>query len=187
VGIDPVNQGTARLAVFFDRDGVLNRAILRSGRPYPPLTVSEVEILPEANPALERLRKKGLLLIVVTNQPDVARGKQTRQAVEEINNLLLSNLPLDQVLTCFHDDSDQCDCRKPAPGLILQAAQTHHIDLRQSFMVGDRWRDIEAGQRAGCRTVFIDYGYAERQPEAPDYRVGSLAEAVEVILKASEE
>lgn len=172
-------------AVFLDRDGVINRALVREGKPYAPATPAELEIPPGTSDALVRLKELGFLLIVVTNQPDVARGKQSREAVQEIHEILSKQLPLDSFLACYHDDADGCTCRKPKPGLLLRAAREHGIDLGQSFLIGDRWRDIDAGLAAGCRTVWIDYGYCERGPTVPpDRRVFSLAEAVEWISSA---
>jgi len=144
--------------------------------------MAEMEILPGVPEALERLHKIGYLLIVVTNQPDVARGTIPRSVVEEMNSYLASCLPIDEFRTCFHDSVDHCSCRKPSPGSLLDAAASHGIDLKESFMVGDRWRDVEAGKRAGCQTIFVDCGYAERQPDQFDYRVGSLPEAVSIVL-----
>ena len=169
-------------AVFLDRDGVLNRALVSNGRPYPPRNVSQLEILPGVLPALGKLQAADFLLIVVTNQPDVARGVTTRDEVEKINAALGSVLPIDEFRTCYHDTDADCECRKPKPGALLAAAKAHDIDLSASYMVGDRWRDIEAGQRAGCNTIFVDYGYQEKQPDAADYRVASLSEASEIIL-----
>lgn len=169
-------------AVFLDRDGVINKAVVRDGKPYPPSNVSELEILPGVKDALVKLRQAGYLLIVVTNQPDVARGKTTKESVEEINHFLASRLPLDDFRTCYHDSADRCGCRKPQPGALLSAARMHGIDLEKSFMIGDRWRDVEAGQQSGCRTCFIDYGYAEKQPKNVDFRVASLLEAAQIIL-----
>lgn len=171
-----------RRAVFLDRDGVINRAVVRDGKPYPPANLAELEILPGVANALVALHEAGFLLIVVTNQPDVARGTTPMAVVEKINNHLVSCLPIDEFRTCYHDSADGCDCRKPLPGAIITAAGKHGIDLGESYMVGDRWRDIEAGQRAGCKTIFIDYGYKEKQPESVDYRVKSLEEASKIIL-----
>ncbi|MGI2033772.1 D-glycero-alpha-D-manno-heptose-1,7-bisphosphate 7-phosphatase [Rhizobium panacihumi] len=171
-------------AVFLDRDGVINRAVVREGKPYPPKDLAGMEILPGVADALTRLKAAGYLLIVVTNQPDVARGTTKRETVEEINDFLHTTLSIDEVRTCYHDSGDGCDCRKPKPGSILSAAAEHDIDLEKSFMVGDRWRDTEAGERAGCRTIFIDYAYDEKQPETVDYRVSSLSEAADIILGA---
>jgi D-glycero-D-manno-heptose 1,7-bisphosphate phosphatase len=170
-------------AVFLDRDGVINRAVVRDGKPYPPANVEELEILPGVSDALVALRSAGFLLIVVTNQPDVARGTTPKATVEAINDYLSANLPLDEFRTCYHDSGDGCDCRKPLPGGILAAANKYSVDLTESYMVGDRWRDIEAGQRAGCKTIFIDYGYAEKQPESTTFTVTSLLEASEIILQ----
>lgn len=164
-------------AVFLDRDGVINRAIVKAGKPHPPSSLDELEVLPGVLEALCQLRAAGFTLIVVTNQPDVARGTQTRNAVEGIHEWLANKLPIDEFRACYHDDVDGCECRKPQPGLLLAAAKRLGLDLTSSVMVGDRWRDIEAGKRAGCKTVFIDYGYAERRPDAPDATVASLAEA----------
>jgi len=169
-------------AVFLDRDGVINRAHVREGKPYPPRSLAELEILPGVSEALRALHGAGFLLIVVTNQPDVARGTTSREAVEEINKHLALHLVIDEFYSCFHDSDDNCDCRKPKPGSLLAAAKKHSIDLGASYMVGDRWRDIEAGKQAGCKTIFIDYGYTEKQPGSFDYRVGSLLEASKIIL-----
>jgi len=172
-----------RQAVFLDRDGVLTRAIVRDGRPYPPANLAELEILPGVAEACTMLHEAGFLLIVVTSQPDVARGTQGREVVEAINQALRDQLPLDDIRVCYHDDADYCSCRKPEPGLLLQAARVWNIDLVASFMAGDRWKDIEAGRRAGCRTIFVDYDYGERKPDRPHHRVTSLLEAVDWILQ----
>ncbi len=143
--------------------------------------------MPGAAGELGRLGELGFLLIVVTNQPDVARGKTSRATVEEIHAGLARELPIDDFLVCFHDDGDECPCRKPRPGLLLEAARKHSVELEGSYMIGDRWRDIEAGQAAGTKTVWIDYGYAERAPAAPpDYRCGDLAAAVAWIVNQEE-
>jgi len=175
-------------AVFLDRDGVLNEAIVREGRPYPPASLEDLKIFPEAADSLAYLKQAGFLLIVVTNQPDVARGTQKRRIVETMNAVIRAALPIDEFLTCWHDDSTDCDCRKPRPGLIRDAAAKHRIDLAQSFMIGDRWRDIDAGAAAGCRTVLIDRHYCEREPQhPPDLRTTSLTSAVQWILAHAEQ
>ena len=171
-----------RHAIFLDRDGVINQAQVRDGKPYPPENLEEMVILPGVAKALIALHGAGYMLIVVTNQPDVARGTTPRSIVEEINTYLATHLPIDEFRTCYHDSSDGCDCRKPLPGSLLAAAKQHNIDLWKSYMVGDRWRDIEAGMNAGCKTIFIDYGYNEKNPKVTDYRVKSLTEAAQIIL-----
>ncbi len=165
-------------AVFLDRDGVVNRAVIRNGKPYPPASAGELEIPPDAASSLAGLKDMGLLLLIVTNQPDVARGRQSRSEVEAIHNALRAHLPLDDFFVCYHDDGDNCDCRKPKPGLLLQARNRYRVELENSFLIGDRWRDIDAGSSAGCATVLIDYGYKERGPSsAPSAVVKSLADA----------
>ena len=174
-----------RRAVFLDRDGVINRSLIVEGKPVPPASLDELELLPGVPEALELLHAAGFLLIVITNQPDVARGKTARQVVDEMNNQLLMSLPLAAVHTCYHDDADACTCRKPEPGLLLTAAIHYNLDLSGCYMVGDRWRDMEAGRRAGCRTLFIDYQYEEPRPELYDFSCGSLLDAAGFILAES--
>jgi D-glycero-D-manno-heptose 1,7-bisphosphate phosphatase len=166
-----------RRAVFLDRDGVINRAVLRDGRPYPPTGFANLRLFPGVREACRSLREAGFLLILVTNQPDIARGKADPQEVSAIHEHLRRYLRLSGVKVCPHDDSAGCDCRKPKPGLLFEAARDWDIDLNASYFVGDRWRDVEAGQRAGCRAMFIDYNYREKRPEAPFIAVRSLREA----------
>ena len=178
--------GSVRPAVFLDRDGVLNAAIIREGRPYPPSSPAEVEILPGVREACRRLREAGLLLIAVTNQPDIARGSTSAATVEKINERVLRSVGLDALVLCPHDDADACDCRKPKPGLIVAAAAEWHVDLRRSIMVGDRWRDIGAGKAAGVSTVLIKRDYDEPPAQAPDYVAATLSDAVEWIIERAQ-
>ena len=169
-------------AVFVDRDGVLNRPVIRDGRPYPPSTLEALEVLPGVPQAVHQLCDAGFLVIGATNQPDVARGAQRREVVEAMNARLLEQMPITAILVCY-EDGDNCFRRKPNPGLLLEAAETYGIDLLASFMVGDRWRDVEAGRRAGCQTVFIDLGYTERRPDPPaDHTAPDLPAAAAWIL-----
>jgi len=176
-----------RPAVFLDRDGVLNRSIVRGGKPYPPRSLAELEVLPGVPEALGRLRRAGFLLVGVTNQPDVARGTQRREVVEAINAALSAALPLDDIVTCY-DDGDS-PRRKPNPGMILEAAAKHNIALGHSFLIGHRWKDIEAGRRAGCRTVLLDYQYQEAKPPSitSDFITGDITTAAHWILATSAE
>jgi D-glycero-D-manno-heptose 1,7-bisphosphate phosphatase len=167
-------------AVFLDRDGVINRAIIREGKPHPPGRVEDLEVLPGVGAALARLKADGFALVVITNQPDVARGRQTTVTVQAIHDRLAALLPIDEFRVCWHDDGDSCDCRKPKPGLITRPPL---YDLSRSVVVGDRWRDIEAARNAGCRAaILVDYGYDEGLRTEPDVRVRSLAEAADWIL-----
>jgi transaldolase len=172
-------------AVFLDRDGVLNHAVVREGKPYPPRDAADLRVVAEAAPALQRLRDAGYRLIVVTNQPDVARGTTPRKTVDAINAKLASALPVDEFVVC--DEDGDAPCRKPNPGMLLDAARRHRLDLGRSFMVGDRWRDVAAGQRAGCVSLFIDHHYAERQPDGPFVRVASIGAAADWILRRRNE
>lgn len=177
-----------RRAVFLDRDGVINKPVIREGRPHPPAEVEGFDLYGDVLAGCAQLEAAGYLLVVVTNQPDVARGTQTRRAVDAMHRKMLEALPqIARVEVCWHAGAawaDPCDCRKPQPGMVLRAAQTLNIDLSQSFFVGDRWRDIDCGHGAGCRTVFIDRSYSESLKQSPDWSVQSFGEAVEVILRA---
>jgi D-glycero-D-manno-heptose 1,7-bisphosphate phosphatase len=148
-----VNEG--RAAVFLDRDGVLNRSVFRDGVASPPHTLGEFEFLPGVSRAVELLRGAGFVLVVVTNQPDIARGTQATSAVDALNDVVVRELGVDAVLVCPHDDADGCACRKPKPGLLFEAMERFEIVPERSFMVGDRWRDVAAGLAAGCRTVQV--------------------------------
>jgi D-glycero-D-manno-heptose 1,7-bisphosphate phosphatase len=181
MGVYQVIETVKRKAVFLDRDGVINNAVIRKGKPYPPAGLDEISINKGVESGLRLLHERGFLLIVVTNQPDVSRKRVTRESVEAINSFLQENLPLDKIMVCYHDNHDQCDCRKPKPGQLLEAAKQYNIDLLKSYMVGDRWSDIEAGKRAGCATIFIDNGYIEQKPDKPDFSVSSFDQVVKII------
>jgi D-glycero-D-manno-heptose 1,7-bisphosphate phosphatase len=172
----------ARRAVFLDRDGVLNANLVRDNRPFAPRRLDEFRLLPGVAEAVHRIKAAGFLAIVVTNQPDVADGITPRATVEAMHAELRRCLPLDDIKICFHNNADRCTCRKPLPGLILDAAAEHGIDLAASYMVGDRWRDIKAGQAAGCHAIFIDYGFQQDEAIEPEAIVKSLAEAASYIL-----
>jgi D-glycero-D-manno-heptose 1,7-bisphosphate phosphatase len=183
VGINEVKSGMRR-AVFLDRDGVINRTWKRDGKPYPSASLSEFEIFPEVPEACRRLKQAGFLLVVATNQPDVGRGTLKQKVVEEMHAEMRRRLPLDRVEVCYHPGKGRsdCDCRKPKPGMLLRAARELNIDLTQSWMVGDRWRDVDCGHAAGCRTIFIDRGYTEELKQPPDFCVKNLLEAAKIIL-----
>jgi len=175
-------------AVFLDRDGVINRPIVRDGKPYPPVSVEEFELLPGVAEACARLKAAGFLLVVATNQPDVGRGTLARETVEAMHAKMCAALPLDRIEVCYDPGQGiPSEFRKPAPGMLLRAAIELDIALSQSWMVGDRWRDVDCGANAGCRTVFIDLGYDEKLRATPEFRVSDLVGAAEVILHASKQ
>jgi D-glycero-D-manno-heptose 1,7-bisphosphate phosphatase len=172
----------SRRAVFLDRDGVINRSIVREGKPYSPRSVAEFRLLPGTAAAVRRLRKAGFLVIVVTNQPDVGNGFLAPAVLDAIHVKLQERAATDDIMVCPHAQNAGCDCRKPRPGMLLEAARRWNIDLKKSFMVGDRAGDCVAGLAAGCYTIFIDRGYREPRPERPDKCANSLPSAVEHIL-----
>jgi len=170
-------------AVFLDRDGVLIACVVRDGRPFPPLTLEDVEILPGVADGVRQLSAAGYLLVGASNQPDVGRGTIPKEFVEAVNRHLLTQLPQIREIDVCYDFDDTSPRRKPNPGMLLETARKYDIDLAGSFMVGDRAKDIEAGQRAGCRAIFIDHGYREPRPEpAADFTTHSLLDAAHWIL-----
>ncbi|MCK9401151.1 MAG: HAD family hydrolase [Bacteroidales bacterium] len=168
-------------AVFLDRDGVLNNAVIVDGKPYPPKSVNELVIPEGVKEGLKQLKELDYLLIVITNQPDVARGTTPMKIVDDINNYLKQELIIDDFFCCVHDNADNCECRKPKPGMIQTAAKKWNIDLDYSFMVGDRWRDIETGKNAGVKTILIDLEYKEKNIK-PDYNSRNFLEATQIII-----
>jgi len=169
-------------AVLLDRDGVLNKPVIYDdGSSHPPQNAGAVELTENVLEALQSLSE--FVLVGVTNQPDVARGTQTEEEVRNINAVLLKQLPLRDILTCCHDDADKCDCRKPRPGLLFQAAKLYQLDLKRSFMIGDRWKDIGAGKAAGCRTILLSTSVTEACLEPPEFMCSSLLSASRWILK----
>jgi D-glycero-D-manno-heptose 1,7-bisphosphate phosphatase len=176
---------TRPAAVFLDRDGVLNDSALEDGVPVPPRTADAFRLLPGVVEACRQLADAGLVLVVVTNQPDVARGTLDPADLDAIHDRLRAELPVDHVWVCPHDDVDGCPCRKPRPGMILGAAAELGIDLNRSAAVGDRWRDVEAALRAGVRSVFVDRGYHERLTVAPDATFESLPAATAYLLEVT--
>jgi len=176
-----------RPAVFLDRDGTLNVQVVRDNKPYPPSTLEEFRLFPGVPEACRQLQAAGFALVVATNQPDVGRGTQSQAVVESMHSRLLELVPeIARVEACYDPGRGEPSARrKPEPGMILDAAATLGIDLARSWMVGDRWRDIDCGKRAGLRTVFINFGYAEELREQPDFIVTSFPEAAAVILRDS--
>lgn len=172
-------------AVFLDRDGVLVESRVVDGVPLPARRAADLRLLDGVAAACRSLHDAGLALVVVTNQPDVARGALAPDEIEVMHQRLREWLPLDEIVVCPHDDADDCPCRKPRPGMILDAAERLGLDLRRSVLVGDRWRDIEAARRAGISSVHIDWGHGEPLSTPADATFGSLEQAVEHILEVT--
>jgi len=171
-------------AVFLDRDGVLTRANVRNGKPYAPRSLADLEILPDARAATTALNADGFRLVVITNQPDVGNGLLDMAVVEAMHCRLRDELPINLIKACYHRQSDGCYCRKPHPGMLIEAAGELDVDLTRSFVVGDRWSDVEAGRSQGCRTVFVDRGYSEPRLTNASAVVSSVADAAAWILQA---
>jgi D-glycero-D-manno-heptose 1,7-bisphosphate phosphatase len=176
-------------AVFLDRDGVLNRPIVRDGLPFPPARLDEIELYPDVVDGCAQLRSAGYLLVVVTNQPDVGRGTQSREIVEAMHASLCAAIPsVDAIEVCFHagaSHGEPCECRKPKPGMLLRAAAAYAVDLKESFLIGDRWRDVDCAHAAGCRAIFIDHGYPEPLRQKPEFSVLNFSEAVKTVFTAA--
>ena len=171
-----------RKAAFLDRDGVINANVLKGETPCPPSTINELVLLDGVVEAIHLLKINDFVPIVITNQPDVARGTNTRFNIEQINEKIRSETGIDHFYVCFHDDIDNCECRKPKPGLLTRAAIELKLDISNSFLVGDRWKDISAGFQAGVSCFFIDYSYREQLPKHPFTGVSSLLQAVNLVI-----
>lgn len=180
-----MSSNKPKSAVFIDRDGVLCHSEVIDGKPFAPRRLEDFHIFDEAHTALQRLRDRGFLLVVVTNQPDVGNGLVSRDVVDAMNARLRESLPIDSLEVCFHAQDTGCICRKPKPGMLTAAAARFDINLRDSFMVGDRRSDVEAGKAAGCKTVFIDRNYSETPPESPDFEASSIGHATDLIIAAA--
>jgi D-glycero-D-manno-heptose 1,7-bisphosphate phosphatase len=176
-----------RPAVFLDRDGTLNVQVIRDGKPYPPATLDEFRLFDDVPAACRALKAAGFALVVATNQPDVGRGTQPQTVVEAMHARLRQLVPeIEHIEVCYDPgQGEPSRRRKPEPGMLLDAAATLGLDLTRSWMIGDRWRDIDCGKRAGLRTIFIDFGYAEKANTPPDFTVKNFAGAARIILARS--
>lgn len=160
---------------------MINRAIVRDGKPYPPASMEEFEFVDSVKSVLRELRSRGFILFVFTNQPDIARGRQSLSTLNQFHELIQWYLPVEKIYVCPHDDAENCDCRKPRPGMLTAAAREYALNLKICFAVGDRWRDMDAGHAAGVRTIFLDYGYRESLRTTPDFQVTNLSEILKII------
>jgi D-glycero-D-manno-heptose 1,7-bisphosphate phosphatase len=169
--------------VFLDRDGVINHAILKNRKPYSPRDLSEFRIIDDCIENIDRIKNMGFLRIIITNQPDVSSGNLSLNLLKKFHNLLFSQMSLTDIYYCTHLDIDSCFCRKPGTGMIDAAVEKYNIDLKKSFVIGDRWRDVDCGVKAGCKTIFIDYNYNEKLNYKPSAIVKNLSSAVNLIQK----
>lgn len=175
-------QRALRRAFFLDRDGVINALVAREGRLTSPRTDEEFRILPNVPEAIRQIRSAGFLVIVVTNQPEIKRGLVKKEPVDRFHRQIRSELAIDDIRVCYHDTDDRCLCRKPEPGLLIDSAQRWNIGLSQSFLVGDRRKDIEAGQRAGCTTMLVRASYNHDAAWHADFLVENLNHALEIAI-----
>lgn len=166
----------AKRAVFFDRDGILNETKVTNGKPYAPRTLEEFRLKPGAIEMVERFKENDYLVVVVTNQPDVGNNLVERNVVEAMHRKLLEELPIDKIKVCYHAQTQNCNCRKPKPGMLQEAAMELGIDLSKSIMIGDRYSDVGAGASAGCFTIFLQCGYNEPKIYSPDLEVSFLSQ-----------
>lgn len=170
-----------RRAVFLDRDGVINKPIVKNGQVFSPRRLEDFEIFDGLKQFLDKFRQGGFVNIVITNQPDIARGDLKWTVLEAMHRQMWTQLPIDDIIVCPHDDCDNCQCRKPKPGMLLRAAKQRNIDLEKSFVIGDQWKDVEAGKEAGCTTVLIDYPY--NAGVAADFRIKDMSSAENIVLE----
>ncbi len=175
---------TMEKAIFLDRDGVINKVVLKNNKPFSPNRFEDFEFLDGVKDILQKFKEKGFLNIIITNQPDIARGRMDWETLEMMHCYTKANLPVDDIFVCPHDDIDDCCCRKPKPGLLFEAAKKCNIDLKDSFLIGDQGKDVEAGRCAGCTTILIDCPYNKKQDS--DFKVSDLYSAVEIILNSCE-
>ena len=170
-------------AIFLDRDGVINKVKIVNGKPYAPNNFNEIIFFPNLKKILNIFKNLGYLIIVITNQPDVKRKNTTLATVTKIHKFIKKSLPIDDIFVCFHDNDDKCCCRKPKPGNILAAAKLYNIDLKNSYMIGDTWKDISAGYKAGCKTIFFDHNYNLKKPKKYNFLIKSIKDLIIIISK----
>jgi len=173
-----INRTKKNRAIFLDRDGVINEVVIENSKPASPRKLEEFRLILDIEKPLQHFRESGFLNIVITNQPDVARGLLSLEVLEKMNRHIKESLPIDDILFCPHDDNDMCLCRKPNPGLIISAAKTWGIDLSKSYFIGDTWRDMEAGKKVGCKTVLLNKSYNNDTHSGYDFKINSLNEVV---------
>lgn len=170
-------------AIFLDRDGVINKARFVNGKHLSPVLAEEVELYKDAKRSIRKLRKLGFLIFIVTNQPEISRGNLRAADSDEINAIISKEIEPEEIVTCPHDDSDGCSCRKPLPGMITGLIARYELEPSRCYLVGDRRKDIEAGLAAGVKSIQIDRGYPEGLSPAMISSAKSLYGAVRIIQK----
>ena len=170
-------------AFFFDRDGILNKSILKKNKPYSPRNLRELRLNLELVEFIKKLKKKNFKIIVITNQPDIKSGKLNKYTLKVINLIIKKKFCIDDIFICIHGKNENCHCRKPKPGMIIKASEKWNINLKKSFFVGDRWKDMQAGEIMGCKTIFIDYDYNETQPKSYSYKFKTIGLMIKKIKK----
>tara|TARA_B100001250_G_C19474946_1_gene646163 strand:+ start:174 stop:692 length:519 start_codon:yes stop_codon:yes gene_type:complete len=168
-------------AIFLDRDGVLNNVNINNGKPFSPSSFKDFKLLPNVKSTIKKFKLLNYLCIVITNQPDISRGKISKNEVIKMNNFLKKQIEIDDLFVCYHDDDDKCECRKPKPGLLFFAKKKWGIDFEKSYLIGDREKDIFAGNLAGCKTIFIDNDYGEKKPSSQNFTITSLEQSLKII------
>tara|TARA_B100000530_G_C15725700_1_gene395741 strand:- start:72 stop:614 length:543 start_codon:yes stop_codon:yes gene_type:complete len=171
-------------AIFLDRDGVLVIPIFKNGRSYAPLELNDFKVFPDAKESIKKLKMLGFKIIVITNQPDIHDNILTKEIVDEMNLILKKKVDYDDIEVCY-DKIASSPRRKPNPGMIYDSAQKWNINIKESYLIGDRFSDIEAGIKAGCKgNIFIDYNYtSETSPTKQDYSCSTLSEAANWIFE----
>lgn len=170
-------------AFFFDRDGILNKSILKKNKPYSPRNLRELILNFELVEFIKKLKKKNFKIIVITNQPDIKSGKLSKYTLRIINLIIKKKFYIDDFFICIHGRNENCHCRKPKPGLIIKASKKWNINLKESFFVGDRLKDMRAGEIVGCNTIFIDYDYDETKPKSFSYKFKTISLMIKKIEK----
>ncbi len=170
-------------AVFLDRDGVINKPIIIDGKCYAPRLLKDFKIFPKVKSDIKKLKNRGFKVFVITNQPDIGNKLLKKKTLNEMHSLLKTKVPIDKIYFCPHTKNDRCKCRKPKPGMIIKASNNLKIRLKESYVIGDRKTDIDAGLKAGCKTIFVNNNYYEKRPTKQEKTVKSLHAAVKYILK----
>ena len=178
-----MSDSQMKRAVFLDRDGVVNEVVFRNGEVASPRSLEEFTWTEDIQKAINQLKSASFLVFIITNQPDIARKKMDPLFLDQVSKLIHQELPIDEIVVCPHDNQDNCPCRKPKPGMILTLAQKWNIDLSQSFLIGDSWKDMSAGKAANCKTILIQRDY-NLETEA-DFKVKNMASATDLIFFAN--